>query len=73
MALVAYESVVPPPPAPVKYAPWLVAVWLICGGALVCVLGRSRHGSRLLEVGDEFYGLPSEKETQNERINGAGR
>jgi len=73
MALVAYESVVPLPPAPVKYAPWLVAVWLLCGGALVCVLGRSRHGSRLLEVGDEVYGLPSEKETQNETINGAGR
>jgi len=72
MALVAYESVVPLPPPPVKYAPWLVAVWLLCGAGLVCVLGRSRHGSWLLKTGDVVYGLPSEKETQNEAINEAG-
>ena len=45
----AYESVVPLPPAPLKYAPCLVALWLVCGVVLVWILSRTGHQRWLLD------------------------
>jgi amino acid transporter len=41
---VGYKSVVPLPPAPVKYAPWLLVAWLALGLALSIVLPRFGKG-----------------------------
>jgi hypothetical protein len=46
LAWVFYQSIVPLPPAPLRYAPILVGLWLLAGLALLCM----GHGASLVPV-----------------------
>jgi amino acid transporter len=55
---VGYKSVMPLPPAPVKYAPLLVGLWLIIGTILLWALtgGREDRAFRLYSSSEETNG-----------------
>ena len=52
---VAYRSILPLPPAPVGYAPWLVAVWLVLGTILVWALRCAGREDWVLRAGRVAY------------------
>jgi amino acid transporter len=58
LVFVGYASVVPPPPAPVRYAPWLTAGWLALGVIILWVSSRVGREDWLLKAGRAAYELP---------------
>ncbi len=62
---VAYGSVFPLPPAPIRYAPAVVAVWLCAGVLLIWILNKTGHERSLLDAGLRAYGQPSQEESQS--------
>lgn len=58
LLIVGYKSVVPLPAAPVLYAPYLVAVWLVLGIVLVMAMSRTGREEWLTKAGQTAYEVP---------------